>query len=134
MERNTDAARERLARALGRHERPLARGDDGRLVEIGASRLEHVDLRDVAVCVDREGEHDVSVLACLARGRRVLRVHVREHRRRRHVLVRRRARRRARMLVRRLLRERLRLPEQGSRDPQSQAKSVRNCSLHRMRN
>jgi hypothetical protein len=93
VKRHADAARHRATAALGGSERPLSRGDDGGFVERGASRLEDVDLRDVAVDVHRERQHDVSVLACGERGLRIDGVHVGQHGRRRDGRRRRRGRR-----------------------------------------
>ena len=84
MERNPDAARDRFPVAERRAERPLSCRDDGRLVEVRRRRLQDVDLRDVAVRVDRHGEHHVGVLPLRERGRRIDGIDVRDdHGRRR---------------------------------------------------
>ena len=76
VKRDPDAARDRLARPDRRHERPLARSDQRRFIEVEPSRLDDVDLRHVAVDVYGQREDHVGVLALSERRRRVLGVDV----------------------------------------------------------
>ena len=82
VEWHADAARHRLACAERGRERPLSNRDHRCLVEVCAARLEHVDLRHVPVDVDGHGDHHVAVLSRSQSGRRILRIDVRDDRRR----------------------------------------------------
>jgi hypothetical protein len=79
VKRYRNAHRVWAAVAEARLERPLPHGFGGGRVEIGASRLKHVNRRDVAFGVDRHGKDDIGVSAGRDSRRRVLGIDVLEH-------------------------------------------------------
>jgi hypothetical protein len=63
VEGNADSTGDWLVIAHRGDKPPLSNCDNRSLVEIGRRCGEHTDARDVPVCVDSHGEHDVGMLS-----------------------------------------------------------------------